>query len=527
MANISKLTDKILEKIKNMAKDGYNHSEIAKELDFKRQTVSFWIKKFNIKTNSISGRENFVKKQQFIKICKDAISKNEYIKLNKILKEISLHPDAAQGILKTMPDLRQCIRSKTNAILEDKTLSIEEASSRLSDKNDQIIGFKNGKYEIRTLDGYIYKKTSAKISQGDPRGKSGKTLPIEYIKKKLLENQYTLIEESYTIKRKALKAIHNKCNSIRENRFSNFFDQECPVCSNTGTSKAEFFIDEWVKSLGLHTEKFRFKGKTKGKEIDIYIPSLNLGIEYCGLYWHNELSPQPRLRAYHYDKMIQANEQGIRLITIFEDEWESRNSQVKGFLKSILKKSKRRVFARKCEVKEVESKEARTFLEKYHIQGKTNFKVALGLFFEDELLGLVTGNTHHRQKGDNPPLVLNRLVFKEDCQIIGGSSKLLKSLMKYGKNSGYEKLISWSDNRWSQGNVYEKIGFILTESLGPDYSYVVEGARERQSKQSNKKKLLIKKGAVGTMNNTERELALSLNLYRIWDCGKKRWEIDL
>jgi len=39
-----------------------------------------------------------------------------------------------------------------------------------------------------------------------------------------------------------------------------------------------------------------------------------------------------------------------------------------------------------------------------------------------------------------------------------------------------------------------------------------------------KKKNLVKKGAVG---KTEHEMALSLGLKRIFDCGKKRWEINL
>jgi hypothetical protein len=265
----------------------------------------------------------------------------------------------------------------------------------------------------------------------------------------------------------------------------------------------------------------------KPKEIDIYIPSLNLGIEYCGLYWHNEFSPQPRDTNYHYNKMLEANKQGIRLITIFEDEWQNKQFQVKSFLKSVLNVIDQKIFARKCNIQEVNQKEAKDFLEKYHIQGKTIFKIALGLYYKDELLGLITGNVHHRQKGNNPPFVLNRLVFKEGVQIVGGTSKLLKHLIDYAKIEGYQTLISWSDNRWSEGNVYGKCGFILESNLKPDYSYVVGETGTRQSKQSNKKKCLLKKGAIGTMNNTERELALTMNLFRIWDCGKKRWMVDL
>lgn len=264
----------------------------------------------------------------------------------------------------------------------------------------------------------------------------------------------------------------------------------------------------------------------KPKELDIYIPELNLAIEYCGLYWHNEDSPQPRGRNYHYEKMKACQEQGVRLITIFEDEWLNRREQVSGFLMSVLGKAEKRYFARKCEVKEVDKAIARKFLNDYHIQGKTTCKIAFGLYYNDELLGVTTGNVHHRQKGDKAPFVLNRLVFKKGVLVVGGASKLLKHLMKYAKNEGFKELISWSDNRWSQGNVYEKTGFTLVEELKPDYSYVTSELT-RQSKQSNKKKLLLKKGAVGSMANTEKELAKSIGYSRIWDCGKQRWSIDL
>lgn len=107
----------------------------------------------------------------------------------------------------------------------------------------------------------------------------------------------------------------------------------------------------------------------------------------------------------------------------------------------------------------------------------------------------------------------------------GGSSKLLKHLLLYTKEKGFKKLLSWSDNRISEGRVYESLGFTLEGEHGPDYSYVK--GQTRISKQSCQKKNLLKKGAKGTMANTEKELALTLGLHRIYDCGKKAWSIDL
>lgn len=257
------------------------------------------------------------------------------------------------------------------------------------------------------------------------------------------------------------------------------------------------------------------------KEVDIFVPSLNLAIEYCGLHWHNEDSPEPRLKNYHIAKTNQCQNTGVRLITIFEDEWLERKNQVKNFLLSVLNKNEINIFARKTEIKEVSTIEAKNFLEINHIQGSTNSIKAFGLYYREELVGIITGNKHHRQGHDNV-FILNRLAFKHNVNVVGGSSKLLKKLAEYAKNNKYTKILSWSDNRWSEGNVYKSLGFYLAGELGPDYNYTYK--QKRISKQSCQKKHLIKKGAIG---NTESEMAKSLGYSRIWDCGKKRWELSL
>jgi hypothetical protein len=292
----------------------------------------------------------------------------------------------------------------------------------------------------------------------------------------------------------------------------------------TCSSGPEFEIIDFIKQY-LPEIELEHGNRTilKPKEIDIYIPSLKLGIEYCGLYWHNENSPTPRDKNYHYNKMKACNEQGIRLITIFEDEWSTRRPQVENFLKSVLNIIEKRIYARKCMIKTIDKITTRDFLNNNHIQGVCPIKAAFGLFFENELVGVVTGNQHHR---DSNQASLNRLAFKNGYQVIGGSGKLIKHLIKWAHDCGYQKLISWSDNRWSEGGVYTKCGFELDGDLEPDYSYLTP-ENQRESKQSNKKSLLLKKGALGSMSNTESELAQSLDYFKIWDCGKQRWLINL
>lgn len=282
--------------------------------------------------------------------------------------------------------------------------------------------------------------------------------------------------------------------------------------------KAQQEIQDWLNFLN-----FNFKSDYKilnGKELDLYDSNMNFAIEYCGLHWHHENSPQPRLKNYHFDKWKKCKEKNINLITIFEDEWLEKKEIVKSIILSKLGKFEKRIYARNCFVKEIEKKEFVCFCDKYHIQGGNSLaKICFGLFYNNELIGVVDLGNHHRKKLKSE-IVLTRLCFKQGCQIIGGASKLFAACINWCKKNKINKIISWSDNRWSNGLIYKKLKFESIQELKPDYFYVqIKNPKERISKQSQKK------SNTGCPKNvSEKEFALQNGLSKIWDCGKIRWE---
>jgi GNAT superfamily N-acetyltransferase len=349
---------------------------------------------------------------------------------------------------------------------------------------------------------------------------------LESVKFFVEKEGYTLISTSY-------KDAHSKITVLCPNQhhytvsFSNFknCNSRCTECSIHGSSKPEREITKWIKQFYPDADKrVLFYDPTNGKkrlELDVYIEKIGLAIEYNGLIWHCDKYKE---NDFHINKMKLASSLGIRVINIFGDEWRDRKDQIKNYLLSVMNKNPINVGARKTDLRVVDKKEAKQFLEENHIQGDARLDIAFGLYYNNDLVGVMTGDQHHRQGQENI-FVLNRLAFKSGISVQGGSSKLLKALISYAKEQGYSKLISWSDNRWSEGRVYEKMGFILEEEMKPDYSYTKQ--ENRVSKQSCQKKNLIQKGAVGGMGITEKELALTLGLHRIYDCGKKRWVMDL
>ena len=57
----------------------------------------------------------------------------------------------------------------------------------------------------------------------------------------------------------------------------------CPFCSTAGTSKPELRL---ISELGVIFSDIKHRNKINGLELDLFIPSLNLGIEYDGVYYH-------------------------------------------------------------------------------------------------------------------------------------------------------------------------------------------------------------------------------------------------
>lgn len=277
-------------------------------------------------------------------------------------------------------------------------------------------------------------------------------------------------------------------------------------------------IKRWLEELGLLF--FPDHKVLNRKEIDLYNDELKIGIEYCGLYWHCENSRTPRLRSYHFGKYDLARSKGVRLITIFSDEWRNRQNQVKGFLRSLFGKNENKIYARKCRVT---TTPASDFIEKYHIQGqKRASKKYINLEYGDRIVGSMSLNQHHRQGHENV-LVLNRLCFLDNTTVVGGASRLFEIAVEYARTNKYNKIVSWSDNRWSSGAIYNILGFKLEKEIPPDYSYVdMAKPYRRHSKQSMSKRKL---GCPG--NISEHEYALSLGYSRIWDCGKKRFVFEI
>jgi hypothetical protein len=283
----------------------------------------------------------------------------------------------------------------------------------------------------------------------------------------------------------------------------------CPKCGNM-FNETEDTLKTFIKSLNLdiieNTRKI-----IPPLELDIFIPSHNIAIEFNGIYWHNELNKPSN---YHLNKTIKCEEQGVKLIHIFEDEWLINQDIVKSRLKNILGLTENKIFGRKCEIRTVNNKESKIFLDDNHLQGNTNSSIRLGLYYNDELVSLMTFNKPRLGVGKTyDGYELTRFCNKLDTNVIGAASKFLKYFIN---NFKPKTIISYADMRWSTGDLYDTLGFDKVSINKPNYWYVIGNKRKHRF---GFRKHILQKEGFDTTNKTEHEIMLERKIYRIYDCG--------
>jgi len=302
----------------------------------------------------------------------------------------------------------------------------------------------------------------------------------------------------------------NKCETEFDSGINHGDIPRCPICYPplTGTSIEEQEVLSFIQKY--YPESKSDREILEGKEIDIYIEELKLGIEYNGLYWHSEIGGNKEPK-YHQDKTLLAKSKGIHLIQIFEDEWLNKKDIVKSILLNKMGKSPNKIFARKCQIQKVENKEAKQFLFDNHLQGPIN-GIHIGLYYEEKLISLITmGKSRFNKKYDYEIL---RFCNKLNYSITGGLSKILSYFKKLNPNSS---IITYADARYGEGKGYLNSGFVYKELTNPSYYYINNNQREnRIGYQKHKLKNLLE-----SFDSTLTEWQnMQLNGFdRIWDCG--------
>lgn len=340
--------------------------------------------------------------------------------------------------------------------------------------------------------------------------------------------KHNISMSDYKIKFPNYKTSSKKSISIQRK----IYNKKLKYIGNNFISKAQKEINDLINNLGIETI-LNDKKFLKGTEIDILIPNKNIGIEYNGCLYHSEVFGK-KLRQFHKNKTELMNNNSYGLIHIFEDEWEFKKDVVKSKIKHIINANFgiKKIHARKCVIKEIDNSLKNEFLNNNHIQGKDRSNVNLGAFFEESLVSVITFDNIRQMniKNNNKKIYeLKRFCVNINYSVPGVADKLLKHFIK---KYNPKKIISFADRRWTinkDNNLYIKLGFKLTNILGPDYSYYnpkIHRHKRLHKFAFGKNSLKKKYPKIYDENKTEWQMMQELGFDRIWDCGKFKYELD-
>lgn len=263
--------------------------------------------------------------------------------------------------------------------------------------------------------------------------------------------------------------------------YDNFSNDKNINLARNSFSNYEQQVLRWAKTNNLDFSLHDRKTLLSKQELDFYFPTLKLAIEVNPLATHNSNKYQPfgitgqqtKSESYHQRKFLQAQKQGITLISLFEEDltepkWTNKTIPFLN-MKFGLQKMEA-YYARQTVIREIPTSVAKDFLNLYHLDGSTPAKWKFGIFSKqnNELLGVFTLGVPHAYKSKNL-VELKRLGWKSGIQVRFGISKITKFVER---NFDFEGLLTYSNNNIGYGKGYQKSAFKLLSEGKPQLTFV-------------------------------------------------------
>lgn len=335
--------------------------------------------------------------------------------------------------------------------------------------------------------------------------------------RKVHGDRYDYSQTVYTQATTPLKIICKTHGEFHQLYWRHKQGSNCPSCMSGSPSKGEKEVGDFLESIGETVER-NLRNIIPPYEIDIYVREHNLAIEYCGLYWHSE--KVGKTQNYHRMKHDLCAKKGIRLLTIFEDEWRDKRSIIEASIKHFVKKSPKGCPGRKAKIREIGWPEAKSFLEQNHMLGSgASGKYRVGAYDpNDNLIAVMTWGVPSDERGKTDAMEMKRYACTK-FNHPGLASKMFKWSIE---NYGFDKVIAFVDLRFFEGNFKMFTGFKKIHESQPTLFWT--NGIERKKRRFHTKRSLQKLDTFSGTNLTKKEMLEELGYYRIWDCGKVKLE---
>jgi len=361
---------------------------------------------------------------------------------------------------------------------------------------------------------------------------SQKSIKAKESRKNTLIKKYGVASGAYgkhIVNRPDLNVDYIKENFIKANKFNvleamNYFNCSRTYFTGMDLPSRPNYGEEWVYSIvqGKRNDRTLIKPL----EIDVLNEEFKFGVEFNGLAYHSDgysvssvfnTVPGTSKNKYHLNKTNLVEEKGYQLFHIFENEYLDLNKRKiwQSMLNSKMHKTDR-IYARKCNVKEITALEAKEFENKNHLQGYGHSSIRIALYDEDTIVSLMTFGKSRFNKNYQYELI--RFCSKLNTTVIGAAGKLLSY---FERTYSPKSLISYANRRWSQGNVYEKLNFTFLYDTTPNFFYFKPGTATLESRNKYQKHLLKDK-----LKDFNTDISAKENMFKngyrvIYDSGNK------
>jgi hypothetical protein len=307
-------------------------------------------------------------------------------------------------------------------------------------------------------------------------------------------DKYDYSNVKYEIGGQKVEIICKKHGSFWQVPYSHMHGAGCPICaSENSTSESEIEFRNFISKLYEGRILPNDRTIIRPREIDIYLPEINVAFEYNGLYWHSAEKLHNNL--YHQMKMKMCLEKGVTLYQFFEDEWLYKPDAVKSFVKRVLEVPMIHIEANACDFLEINKDEATVFIQNDALVcNNIEYNAVYGLYFQNTLQSVALVN-----ETDDYVEIMG--VHDRNETIVDGAFDRVVSELKrlYSSKIMYVRV----DRRLDNVQKYLNKGFVFVEEFLPDYNYVVRDFR-------------IPK------NNIEEFLENNERVLKIYDCGAER-----
>lgn len=502
----SNLSPEVQEKKKQTSLKNYGVEHAAQAKEIKDKMINTCIERHG----GIGNASESTKRKQF-QTMKEKYG-SEHALQNESLKEkaIKTVTENYGGIGLSSDIIREKVtRTNIERYGVENTLAAESIKDKIKQTNLEKYGYENATQNL------------------DIKKKIRNTKRISSIYK----NDYLIdiIDENDELMYK-IKCPHPECNKCNEKYFTikasyyqRRLNDHTEICTNLFPICKPFSKDTslevFIRNI-LDDNNIQYISNDRtilnGKEIDIYIPDKKIGIECNGVYWHSLKDPN-----YHMDKWRLCKEQDIQLLNIWQDWIINKPEIVKSIILSKLGIYKEKIYARKCIVKEIDSKTCNNFLNENHIQGAGKSKIKLGLYYNDKLVCVMTFNKENKygKKNHDYYFELTRFCTKKNIRVIGGAGKLLKYFIN---NYHPIEISTFASNDISDGRLYKSLNF---QECGINKSYwYIDKDYNRFHKFTFTKDAIIKKGWKETKDGwKEKDVMYEHGYLQIYDSGQTKY----